>query len=113
MYQTMQHLNDEHMRLYEWTGAGAGTTLTDAIPEKSKRTHAWHASYSVLALLTSLLAMNGCNNKGPAEQATREMQREEARPPVSENSPGAGAAEQAAPAQDAPGEQSGSTMQKP
>ena len=120
MDQTMHHLNDEHMRLYEWSGAGAGITLTGAIPEKSKRTHAWHASYGVLALLTSLLALNGCDNTGPAEQAgeqvdqaTREMQKEEARPPLSENSPSVSAPEQAAPAQDATGEQPGSTMQKP
>lgn len=86
MYQTTQHLDDEHMRLYEWSGAGAGTTLLGAIPEKSKRTHAWHASYGVLALLTSLLALNGCDSKGPVEQAgdqvdqaIMDMQTEDAR----------------------------------
>jgi len=120
MHQTMQHLDDEHMRLYEWSGAGAGTMLSGASPERAKRTHAWHASYGVLALLTSLLTLNGCDNTGPAEQAgeridqaAREMQKEEARPPMSEGSPRADAAEQGAPTQDAPGEQPGATMQKP
>jgi len=65
MYKTTQHLNDEHMRLYEWCGAGAVMPL--AIPAKSKRTHSWHASYDVLALMTSLLILNGCENKGPAK----------------------------------------------
>lgn len=71
MYKTTQHLNDEHMRLYEWSGAGA--VIQPAIPEKSKRTHSWHASYDVLALLTSLLILNGCDNKGPAEQAGEQV----------------------------------------
>jgi hypothetical protein len=119
MRQTLQHLNDEHMRLYEWSGAGTGTTLTIVIPEKTKRRHTWHASYGVLALLTSLLALNGCDNTGPAEQAgeqvdqaTRDMQKEDAHPP-SEGSPSAGAAEQAAPVQGATGDQPDSAMQKP
>lgn len=71
MYPTMKHLDDEHMRLYEWSGAGAG--MVTRIPEKSQRTHAWHASYGVLALLTSLLALNGCDRKGPAEQAGEQV----------------------------------------
>jgi len=71
MYPTMKHLDDEHMRLYEWSGAVAG--MVTGIPEKSKRTHAWHASYGVLALLTSLLALNGCDRKGPAEQAGEQV----------------------------------------
>lgn len=36
---------------------------------RSKRSHPWHASYSVLAVLTSMLILNGYENKGPAEQA--------------------------------------------
>jgi hypothetical protein len=67
MRKTMQHLDDEHMQLYEWSGAGAGTN--SGIPARSKRAHAWHASYSVLALMTSLLILNGCN-KGPVEQSS-------------------------------------------
>lgn len=80
MRKTTQHLNDEHMQLYEWSGT------QHAIPAGSKRTHPWHASYGVLALLTSLLVLNACDNKGPAEQAgeqvdqaVREM-KEEAEP---------------------------------
>ena len=71
MFKTTQHLNDEHMRLYEWSGAGA--VIEPAIPVRSKRTHAWHASYDVLALLTSLLILNGCDSKGPAEQAGEQV----------------------------------------
>lgn len=61
------HLNDEHMRLYEWSGAGTG--MQHVLPMRSKRSHPWHASYAVLALLTSLLILNGCDSKGPAETA--------------------------------------------
>lgn len=67
MYKSTQYLNDEHMRLYEWSGGGAG--MHPAIAAKSKRTHSWHASYDVLALLTSLLILNGVDTKGPAKQA--------------------------------------------
>ena len=70
MYPTMKHLDDEHMRLYEWSGAGA-TTVT-GLPEKPKR-RASHASYGVLALLTSLLALTGCDRKGPAEEAGEQI----------------------------------------
>ena len=66
MYPTLKHLDDEHMRLYEWSGAGPGTAT--GIPERSKRTHAGHASYGVLALLTSLLTLSGCDRKAPGEQ---------------------------------------------
>lgn len=119
MHQTMQHLNDEHMRLYEWSGAGAGIRLQAAAPQKSKRTHAWHASYGVLALLTSLLALNGCDSKGPVEQAgeqvdqaVKDMQAEDARSQQM-NTPSA-SPEAAAPAQEAhsDGSQPGSDMPK-
>jgi len=66
MRKTMQHLDDEHMRLYEWSGAGTGLT----VPAKSKRTHSWHASYSVLAVMTSLLILSGFNSRSPAESAS-------------------------------------------
>lgn len=69
MHKPTQHLNDEHMRLYEWSGAG----MQIAFPAKSKRTHPWHASYGVLALLTSLLALNACDNTGPTEQAGEQL----------------------------------------
>ncbi len=88
MHKTMQHLNDEHMRLYEWSGAGSGTLLQGA-PEKSIRTHAWFAPYAILALLASLLALSGCDSQGPVEQAgeqldlaIKEMQSEQARPQI-------------------------------
>jgi len=69
MRTTMQHLNDEHMQLYEWSGAG----IASAIPARSKRTHPWHASYSVLAVLTSLLILNGCDNAGTAKRAGEQV----------------------------------------
>jgi len=69
MRTTTQHLNDEHMQLYEWNGAG----IASAIPARSKRTHPWHASYSVLALLTSLLILNGCDNAGTAKRAGEQV----------------------------------------
>ena len=71
MHAIPHHLNDEHMRLYEWSGAGTG--MPHQIPFGSKRSHPWHASYGVLALLTSLLILNGCDNKGPAEQAGEQV----------------------------------------
>lgn len=113
MHKTTQHLNDEHMRLYEWTAAGAGIR----IPAKSKRTHPWHASYGVLAVLTSLLILGGCSSKATAEaageldQAAADRQ-EDARPlydrlhaqpaaaPATEG-PGEPATENAAPAGEA------------
>ncbi|MGE5319022.1 MAG: hypothetical protein ACM3KD_02460 [Hyphomicrobiaceae bacterium] len=116
MHQTMHHLNDEHMRLYEWSGAGAGTTLAAATREKSKRTHAWHASYGVLALLTSLLALNGCDKTGPTQQAGEQVDQtlkqkpeEAAPPPMNEAAPAQGATP--GQASDTP-EQPGSAMQK-
>jgi hypothetical protein len=66
MRKTTQHLDDEHMVLYEWSGAG---TFGHG-PEKSKRTHPWHASYSVLAVMASLLILSGFNSKTPAEPAS-------------------------------------------
>jgi hypothetical protein len=66
-----QYLEDEHMRLYEWSGAGVPPAR---VPPRSKRTHSWHASYGVLALLTSLLALNACDNKGPVGQGSPSFQ---------------------------------------
>ena len=65
------HLDDEHMRLYEWSGAGTG--MLHALPINSRRSHPWHASHAVLALLTSLLILNGCERKGPAEKAGEQV----------------------------------------
>lgn len=73
MRMTPHYLNDEHMKLYEWNGTGTGIAFS--LPARSKRTHPWHASYAVLAVLTSLLILNGCDNQGPAEQAGEQVDR--------------------------------------
>jgi len=78
MRKMPQYLNDEHMKLYEWSGAGAGIAFS--LPAKSKRTHPWHASYAVLASLTSLLILNGCISKPSAEQVALKFQQSKARP---------------------------------
>lgn len=116
MYPTMKHLDDEHMRLYEWSGAVAG--MVTGIPEKSKRTHAWHASYGVLALLTSLLALNGCDRKGPAEQAGEQVDQaiqgmnEEAGAPKNDVTASPGPAEQTGRTVDEAGEKAGEKVQQ-
>lgn len=88
------HLNDEHMRLYEWSGAGTAHPL----PKRSKRTHPWHASYAVLAALTNLLILSGCDSDVTTEQAGARVVQEpapdatpasEAAAPVSETAPDA------------------------
>ncbi len=69
MRKTTHHLDDEHMRLYEWSGAGSGCH----IPAQSTCTHAWHASYGVLAVMTGLLILSGCNTQSPAERVVEDM----------------------------------------
>lgn len=71
MKTTSKHLNDEHMQMYEWSGLGA--VATGALPAGAKRTHAWHASYGVLAVLTTLLILNGCDTQTAAEQASEQV----------------------------------------
>lgn len=71
MRKTPSYLKDEHMKLYEWSGAGTGIVFN--LPAKSKRTHPWHASYAVLASLTSLLILNGCDKQTTAEQASEQV----------------------------------------
>lgn len=73
MHLISRHLNDEHMRLYEWSGAGTG--MSHEVRSRPKRSHAWHASYAVLAVLTSLLILNGCDERGPAEEASEQAER--------------------------------------
>lgn len=68
-----RHLNDEHMRLYEWSGAGTG--MSHQVRHRPKRSHSWHASYAVLAVLTSLLILNGCDDTGPTEAASEQAAR--------------------------------------
>ena len=71
MQKTTPHLDDEHMKLYEWSGAGAGMAF--AMPARSRRTHPWHASHGVLAVLTSLLILSACDSKNPVEQASEQV----------------------------------------
>jgi hypothetical protein len=94
MQTTQKYLNDEHMRLYEWNAAGNGTV----IPARSKRSHSWQASYAVLAVLTSLLILNGCDNKASAERDTSQAALDEPRPLYDEAIAPLEPAEAAAPA---------------
>lgn len=94
MKHTPRYLNDEHMRLYEWSGLGDGMSGPDR--ERSKRTHSWHASYAVLAVLTSLLILNGCDKQGAAEQASEQVGQAAQEPPPHDTL--AAPAEAAAPA---------------
>ena len=71
MKTVTKHLNDEHMQMYEWSGLDGQTAVL--LPARSKRTHAWHASYSVLAALTTLLILNGCDAQRTAEQASEQV----------------------------------------
>lgn len=73
MHLISRHLNDEHMRLYEWSGAGTG--MAHQIDLRPTRNHSWHASYAVLAVLTSLLILNGCDDNGPTEEASAQAER--------------------------------------
>jgi hypothetical protein len=103
MQTSQQYLNDEHMRLYEWNAACNGTV----IPARSKRCHSWQASYAVLAVLTSLLILNGCNNKASAERDTSQAAMDamdEPRPLYDEAIAPLEPVEAAAPAAEGPGE---------
>jgi outer membrane murein-binding lipoprotein Lpp len=81
MSKTRQTLNDEPMQMLEW--CGTLTCIEQAAPAKSKRVHAWHASCSVLAALTSVLILNGCDSNDPVDQAAQEMKQEAG--PLSDN----------------------------
>ncbi|HEY9097795.1 MAG TPA: hypothetical protein VIN38_02895 [Thiobacillus sp.] len=81
----------------------AGATAVCA-PRKSKRTHAWHASYAVLAVLTTLLMLNGCDKQGPAEQAGSQVDqtvKDMDLPPPSAGNPSDHTINQPGPAQEA------------
>src|SRR5512139_587397 len=104
MKQILKYLNDEHMRLYEWNGLRGA--MSGPGEERSKRTHSWHASYAVLAVLTSLLILNGCEKQGAAEQASEQVGQAAQEPTPHDTSPApaeaaapatGGASEQAAP----------------
>ena len=109
MKSTPRYLNDEHMRLYEWNGLRSGAALSPA--QESKRSRAWHASAGVLAVLTTLLLLNGCDNTTTAEQQATEPVDQTAQAPSDrpfyDEAPGMGTGEAAAPsapaAETAPG----------
>ena len=91
MDKNTRYLNDEHMRLYEWSGAGTG--MQHRLPTGSKRSHAGHASYGVLAVLTSLLVLSGGDALAAGGLDARKTKAEASRPDgVSEVGPRAGAA---------------------
>ncbi|OYY80103.1 MAG: hypothetical protein B7Y33_04265 [Hydrogenophilales bacterium 16-62-9] len=109
MRKTQNHLDDEHMRLYEWSGTGAAC----AVAAQYSRVPPRHAACGVLALMTSFLILGGCNSKSPAAAISdrgdelnpkKESLYEAAKPkPAPEESPEAtgdavGAAPAAAPA---------------
>ena len=48
-------------------GLGAGRA------SGSKRAHAGHASHAVLAVMTTLLILNGCDSPSPAERADAQI----------------------------------------
>lgn len=59
------HLADEHMNLYEWNGGTAQFWQ----PAETRRAARWPRPLGVLAVLASLLVLNGCDRQGPAEAA--------------------------------------------
>jgi hypothetical protein len=79
MKSTAKYLNDEHMRHYEWSGISRATPLAPA--QAAKRSHAWHASYGVLAVLTTLLILNGCDRDTTAERSGDEQVEQTAQAP--------------------------------
>ncbi|MHB1185968.1 hypothetical protein [Thiobacillus sp.] len=115
MRKITQHLNDEHMQLYEWSGTRTGIAFN--MPAKSRRTHPWHASSAVLAVLTSLLILNGCDKESVAEQASAQAGqalRETKEPPLFDDSTAQPApTEAAAPAAEELSEQAGEHTVQP
>ena len=113
------HLNDEHMQFYEWSGAGTGmqhAVMQHAALPRSKRSHPWHASYAVLALLTSLLIVSGCDSKGPTEKAGEQVgkaREEEAGKRIDEAPAEPGPPQEAGRGLDEAREQTGEASQKP
>ncbi|MBU1394637.1 MAG: hypothetical protein KKE84_00650 [Gammaproteobacteria bacterium] len=100
MHKTMPHLNDEPMHLHEWTG-----------PAKSKRAHPWQASYAVLAVLTSLLVLNGCDNQDSAEQASEQVEQQMKDRPLYDDAASRPMPEAGAPAADEAPAQPGETTE--
>lgn len=56
--------NNTYLKRYPWRDAEA-----EPVPQRTKRMHSWRASGAVLAILTTVLLLNGCEKKGAAEQA--------------------------------------------
>ncbi|MEW6413787.1 MAG: hypothetical protein AB1482_00855 [Pseudomonadota bacterium] len=52
---------DEHMTHVEWSGALTAIPLR--LTAGKRRRHAWQASSGILALLASLLILNGCDRQ--------------------------------------------------
>ncbi|MFP5404421.1 MAG: hypothetical protein ACLGG2_06990 [Gammaproteobacteria bacterium] len=107
---------DEHMTHYEWSGAGTG--MAHRLPADAKRDHPWHASYGILALLTTLLILNGCDRQGPAERAGAQVDEavQEMKEAVAEPGPAQQAGQALDEAREDLGEkveQIGEDMQKP
>lgn len=107
---------DEHMTHYEWSGA------VTAIPLKpsagSRRDHPWHASTGILALLATLLILNGCDSQGPAERAGAQIDEtvQELKEPLAEPGPAQEAGQKIDAAREALGEKlerTGDDLQKP
>jgi|GEM_PF-3579300 len=71
MKKPAPHLADEHMNLYEWSG-GLASFGSSA---ETRRPRRWHASYGVLAVMTSLLILSGCDRQNPAETAGEPIDR--------------------------------------
>lgn len=65
------------------------TSASGAAAPKSKRTHSWHASYAVLAVMTSVLLVSGCD-KGTTEQAATEADKAAQTLPENAPAPSAG-----------------------
>lgn len=64
MTSSAPHLADEHMNLYEWSGGVA----TFGVAAESRHPRRWHASNGTLAVLASLLILNGCASLSSAEK---------------------------------------------
>lgn len=90
MKKPAPHLADEHMSSYEWRGG----LVRFGPSAETRRPRRWHASHGVLALMTSLLILSGCDRQNPAE-TTGEAPAHDATPLYDEtaNPPG-GPAEQ-------------------
>jgi hypothetical protein len=69
--KTMRHLDDEHMRLYEWSGAGAA--MPRALSAGPRRMQRWQASSAVLAVLATVLILNACDNETPLQTADEQV----------------------------------------